>query len=95
MDAVHFDLSPTRREALILTPLPLQGRGWGLGFSAVLHTTEKCYVTAILVSHPEEELGNGRKGEWKKDGKLSLLQSVSSVSLSDESFPFPVYPTPV
>jgi hypothetical protein len=47
LDAVHFDLSPnlspTRREALILTPLPLQGRGWGLGFSAVLHATEKCY----------------------------------------------------
>jgi hypothetical protein len=32
------------REALILTPLPLQGRGWGLGFSAVLHATEKCYI---------------------------------------------------
>jgi hypothetical protein len=47
LDAVHFDLSPnlspTRREALILTPLPLQGRGWGLGFSAVLHAIEKCY----------------------------------------------------
>jgi hypothetical protein len=49
LDAVHFDLSPnlspTRREALILTPLPLQGRGWGLGFSAVLHAIEKCYNT--------------------------------------------------
>ncbi|MEH2430462.1 MAG: hypothetical protein V7K26_23755 [Nostoc sp.] len=26
------NLSPKRREALILAPLPLQGRGWGLGF---------------------------------------------------------------
>ena len=47
LDAVQFDLSPNlspcRREALILTPLPLQGRGWGLGFSALLHATEKCY----------------------------------------------------
>jgi hypothetical protein len=31
MEAIHFDLSPKRREALSLTPLPLQGRGWGLG----------------------------------------------------------------
>ncbi|MGB3638391.1 MAG: hypothetical protein WBA39_12575, partial [Rivularia sp. (in: cyanobacteria)] len=25
------NLSPTRREASSLAPLPLQGRGWGLG----------------------------------------------------------------
>jgi hypothetical protein len=35
MEAIHFDLSPNlspkRKEALSLTPLPLQGRGWGLG----------------------------------------------------------------
>jgi hypothetical protein len=35
MDAIDFDLSPNlspkRREALNLTPLPSQGRGWGLG----------------------------------------------------------------
>jgi len=33
--AIHSDLSPNlspkRREALNFTPLPLQGRGWGLG----------------------------------------------------------------
>ncbi len=37
------------REALILTPLPLQGRGWGLGFSAVLHAIEKCYSFSITI----------------------------------------------
>jgi hypothetical protein len=48
LDAIHSDLSPnlspTRREALIFTPLPLWGRGWGLGFFDVLHATENCYI---------------------------------------------------
>ncbi|MGB3640393.1 MAG: hypothetical protein WBA39_22895, partial [Rivularia sp. (in: cyanobacteria)] len=38
------NLSPTRREASSLAPLPLQGRGWGLG----LYWTQP--KTAIVVS---------------------------------------------
>jgi hypothetical protein len=51
LDAVHSDLSPNlspaRREALILTPLPYKGRGWGLGYSDVLHETEKRYIAKV------------------------------------------------
>ncbi len=55
LDAVHFDLSPnlspTRREALILTPLPCKGRGWGLGFSAVdVGATE--FAAFALATYP-------------------------------------------
>jgi hypothetical protein len=50
LDAIHFDLSPNlspkRREALRLTPLPLQGRGWGLG----LYFTQ--LRTAIMPNAP-------------------------------------------
>jgi hypothetical protein len=52
LDAVHSDLSPNlsprRREALIFTPLPYKGRGWGLGFFDVLHATENCYIFASV-----------------------------------------------
>jgi len=45
LDAIQFDLSPNlspkRREALNLTPLPYKGRGWGLG----LYCTQ--LITAI------------------------------------------------
>ncbi len=39
------NLSPTRREALSPAPLPLQGRGWGLG----LYWTQ--LQTAIVIKH--------------------------------------------
>jgi [ribosomal protein S5]-alanine N-acetyltransferase len=46
MEAIQFDLSPNlspkRREALNLTPLPYKGRGWGLG----LYCTK--LITAII-----------------------------------------------
>ena len=46
LDAIQFDLSPNlspfRREALNLTPLPYKGRGWGLG----LYCTQ--LITAIV-----------------------------------------------
>ncbi|MCC5617880.1 XisI protein, partial [Nostoc sp. CHAB 5836] len=52
---IQFDLSPNlspkRREALNITPLPLQGRGWGLGlYSMQLRT-------AIAVRVPIYEVG--------------------------------------
>jgi transposase len=53
------------REALILTPLPLQGRGWGLGFSAVLHATEKCYILATNVLDATELSTDDALREYK------------------------------
>jgi len=48
LDAVHSDLSPnlspSRREALILTPATLVGKGLGVRFSDVPHAYEKRYI---------------------------------------------------
>ncbi len=40
--AIHFDLSPKRREALNLTPLSLEGKG--LGVRPVFHAIENHYI---------------------------------------------------
>ncbi|MBD2647888.1 hypothetical protein H6G92_16925 [Nostoc foliaceum FACHB-393] len=71
LNAIHFDLSPNlspkRREALRLTPLTLQGRGWGLSLyftqlrTAILsgiaklnslRINEMLYLAQNLVNHP-------------------------------------------
>jgi hypothetical protein len=45
LSKIHFDLSPnlspTRGEALNLTPLPYKGRGWGLGLYLISATSAK------------------------------------------------------